>query len=386
MNVPSDAEPIRPPRDDFSERIKDALAKRVGYRCSSPHCERPTSGPHTDPSRTVNVGVAAHIAAAASGGPRYDASMTVEQRRDIANGVWLCQRCAKLIDSDTNHYSVELLRTWKMDAERRAFLDVQGHDSATHYPLSPNATHAPIPKIHGLGYDDARQMLIEAGWQPWMHHSSHGSDPGMDYGNGLHFWEKGYWEIRNASGTGLAHCAFQFKDVYGNVLIVVTAGEVLPALESTAGVWSWYFETHGHTTGIAQRPQCPGVEGLIGHLEKSRQFIATVTDAVGGIVWIDVQIRCDDFRGDIAAREPWFVLYDECWGERKQGDALGSHNATGYEFSFTSDPNLFDGGFYEMRGAIKIRGYFGVLGLEGPHQGVMAVRLKPLLSEQATPR
>ncbi len=56
-------------RDEFAIAVKDTLAKRVGFRCSNPGCRKPTSGPQEDPSKSVNVGVAAHITAAASDGP-----------------------------------------------------------------------------------------------------------------------------------------------------------------------------------------------------------------------------------------------------------------------------------------------------------------------------
>jgi hypothetical protein len=69
----------------------------------------------------MNVGVAAHITAAAPGGPRHDASLTREQRAGASNGIWLCQTHAKLVDSDGVHFSVEKLRAWKDDAERRSF-------------------------------------------------------------------------------------------------------------------------------------------------------------------------------------------------------------------------------------------------------------------------
>ncbi len=47
-------------RDDFPLPVKDALAKRVGYRCSNPQCRQSTSGPQDDPTKFVNTGVAAH--------------------------------------------------------------------------------------------------------------------------------------------------------------------------------------------------------------------------------------------------------------------------------------------------------------------------------------
>ena len=107
-------------RDDFSAKTLRLLAARAGNHCSNPGCVRSTSGPAVDPDRSINVGVGAHIAAASRGGKRHDASMTAAERRSTSNGIWLCQTCAKLIDSDENRYTVALLRKWKKDAERRA--------------------------------------------------------------------------------------------------------------------------------------------------------------------------------------------------------------------------------------------------------------------------
>jgi len=87
-------------RDDFLIPVKDTLAKRVGFRCSNPGCRKPTSGPQEDPAKSVNVGVAAHITAAASDGPRYDPALSSDERKSPPNGIWLCQSCAKLVDND----------------------------------------------------------------------------------------------------------------------------------------------------------------------------------------------------------------------------------------------------------------------------------------------
>jgi outer membrane murein-binding lipoprotein Lpp len=103
-------------RDDFSTKTKDIMAKQVAFRCSNPNCRKLTCGSGTKKDGVVNIGVAAHICAAAPGGKRYDPNMTPEQRKDIDNGIWLCQSCAKLIDSDEIRYPVELLRKWKIQA------------------------------------------------------------------------------------------------------------------------------------------------------------------------------------------------------------------------------------------------------------------------------
>lgn len=79
-----------------------------------------TVGPQQTPSEAINIGVAAHITAASPDGPRYDATLNGVNRSDIQNGIWLCQSCAKLIDSDLTTYTEDLLRQWKKSAEERA--------------------------------------------------------------------------------------------------------------------------------------------------------------------------------------------------------------------------------------------------------------------------
>ena len=107
-------------RDDFSEEVKRAVAARVGNRCSRPDCRTLTSGPQVDPSKALNVGVAAHITAASPGGPRYDPSLTSEERRHANNAIWLCQNCGKLVDNDQARFTEGQLRQWKQTAEAEA--------------------------------------------------------------------------------------------------------------------------------------------------------------------------------------------------------------------------------------------------------------------------
>lgn len=76
--------------------------------------------------KAINVGEAAHIRAAASGGPRYDPEMSRDQRKHISNAIWLCGRCAKLIDSDVRRYTVALLKEWKALAENLASNAITG--------------------------------------------------------------------------------------------------------------------------------------------------------------------------------------------------------------------------------------------------------------------
>lgn len=68
----------------------------------------------------MTLGEAAHITAAAAGGPRYDARLTREERRSIENGIWMCRHHARLVDTDEDNYSAETLRLWKEDVEHLA--------------------------------------------------------------------------------------------------------------------------------------------------------------------------------------------------------------------------------------------------------------------------
>jgi len=111
-------------RDDFTEEVKRTMAARTGNTCSNPDCRALTSGPQDDPTKALNVGVAAHITGAAERGERYNPMLSSEERRHPDNGIWLCQTCAKRIDNDASRYTEKLLRAWKEIAEDRAFRSI----------------------------------------------------------------------------------------------------------------------------------------------------------------------------------------------------------------------------------------------------------------------
>ena len=136
-------------RDEFSAKVKRILASRVCYRCSNPSCQCATIGPASDEDEAINVGVAAHITAAAEGGPRYDASLTVEERKGVSNGIWLCQKCAKLIDSDEELFKTDVIRKWKKDAVERAFKAIA-------------TSHGPVPAPIVIRLDDADREFLRS--------------------------------------------------------------------------------------------------------------------------------------------------------------------------------------------------------------------------------
>lgn len=131
-------------RDDFPKAVVETLAKRVGNRCSNPTCRKRTSGPHTEDDKALNVGVAAHITAASLGGPRFDSSLTQDERKGIGNGVWLCQSCAKLVDNDEARYTKDTLIRWKQNAEREALREIESAIQVTHSnPNQSESGHTP---------------------------------------------------------------------------------------------------------------------------------------------------------------------------------------------------------------------------------------------------
>jgi hypothetical protein len=121
--------------DDFTLETKIQLAKRVGYHCSFPDCGSLTIGPSDESEKsTSSVGTACHISAASKGtsARRYNSALSSDERKHISNGVWMCDKHGKLIDTDETRFSTELLKTWKKLAENVASLMIQkGHDYKT---------------------------------------------------------------------------------------------------------------------------------------------------------------------------------------------------------------------------------------------------------------
>ena len=103
--------------------------------------------------------------------------------------------------------------------------------------------HAKLPAITEFTYHKARKKLLAAGWQPLQTKSFNeaATDPDISEGNGRLFWRRGYVEVEACSGTGVAACAFLFKDAYGNRLRITTAGEELPRRKAYARVTGFHF-------------------------------------------------------------------------------------------------------------------------------------------------
>ena len=104
-------------KGDFSEKVKITLAKRAGEKCSK--CKRGTSSPSTNPKKYINLGEAAHIyGQKPDKNNRYSSSLRIEEISSIDNGIWLCNICHKLIDSDESKYTVTFLKNLKNEHEK----------------------------------------------------------------------------------------------------------------------------------------------------------------------------------------------------------------------------------------------------------------------------
>jgi hypothetical protein len=102
-------------RDDFTAETKRVVALRAAHRCS--RCRKLTVRPHSDGARAVLTGVAAHICGASAHGPRFDAAQSPEERKALANAIWLCHVCSDLIDKDPLGFPADRLRAMKLGHE-----------------------------------------------------------------------------------------------------------------------------------------------------------------------------------------------------------------------------------------------------------------------------
>ena len=113
-----------PKRDEFSEKTKQLLARRAGFRYSI--CQCPTVGPHSEPGQSVYLGEACHICEAALNGPRPKQSLAPAERTAASNGIHLCKVHARLIDVHTAAYTAERLMEIKSSQEQRISTMVVG--------------------------------------------------------------------------------------------------------------------------------------------------------------------------------------------------------------------------------------------------------------------
>jgi hypothetical protein len=88
-----------------------------------------------------------------------------------------------------------------------------------------------IPALEkGMSYEQARQLVIDAGWQPLMTTTDNPND-------GTKFLrDRGFNEVSSCSGTGMGFCRFEFTGSGNQKFVVVTGGR-------ESSVQKWFEET-----------------------------------------------------------------------------------------------------------------------------------------------
>lgn len=124
-------------RDDVSKPTSRILGSRAGYLCAFPGCKQLTIGPSDDRESGLSmVGIAAHITAASSAGPRYDPDITSDERSSEANGIWMCQVHGKLVDDTESLHTTDQLKRWKKQHEEWVFARVACADSVLKHGIT----------------------------------------------------------------------------------------------------------------------------------------------------------------------------------------------------------------------------------------------------------
>jgi hypothetical protein len=97
----------------YSDRTLKVLYGKSGNQCAFPDC----SIELINNNNAANSNIA-HIEAANEGGPRYNSSMTNEERNDQANLILLCPSHHRVTDNESI-YTVEVLKKMREDHEKK---------------------------------------------------------------------------------------------------------------------------------------------------------------------------------------------------------------------------------------------------------------------------
>ena len=113
-------------RANFSSRVRSLVAARAGYRCSFPECGRSTIGPGAGREETASIGVAAHIYAAAPGGPRGPGHASTSELDSVGNALWLCAKHARIVDANRgDKFPAPVLLSYRDVHEARLSLELE---------------------------------------------------------------------------------------------------------------------------------------------------------------------------------------------------------------------------------------------------------------------
>lgn len=125
---------------DKSRQYKPSVVRRLdtlsGNECAHPDCSKKLVA---EDGISI-ISKICHIAAASPEGPRYDKSMTDDDRRGFDNLILLCDEHHVVIDNKENEalYPTELLKKWKIDHQKKVLDALSSKDLLSKNPLALN--------------------------------------------------------------------------------------------------------------------------------------------------------------------------------------------------------------------------------------------------------
>ena len=93
------------------------LCMKSGGRCAIPECRNELVIDKTSADKESIVGEMAHIKGEKPKAPRYDINMTDKERNSYYNLILVCRIHHKMIDDQTNAYTIEKLHQFKKEHE-----------------------------------------------------------------------------------------------------------------------------------------------------------------------------------------------------------------------------------------------------------------------------
>ena len=121
-------------RIEFDDKIKEIIARRAGFKCSFPGCNKTLVGPGVENNESITIGECAHIFSAVPKGPRTDGGLGEDELKRPENGIYLCRNHHKIVDrkAKDNRYTSDLLTRYK---NRHEFL-ISAELGEYTYPLN----------------------------------------------------------------------------------------------------------------------------------------------------------------------------------------------------------------------------------------------------------
>ena len=103
-----------------SRRTEKVLFARSGNRCACPGCDQLLTHQEEPCAAVTVVGEVCHIHGRREGSPRWNPTLSEEERNAYPNLILLCPNHHKIVDGDPKTYTVDVLREWKSDHESRS--------------------------------------------------------------------------------------------------------------------------------------------------------------------------------------------------------------------------------------------------------------------------